>query len=84
MNIVHTNPPFLDTNDLKDLHHFQRRLEGCVSNGTLFFEDLEAALSNLYTNHKLTTQKLTLIRQCIWEKVQAGNLQLEWRPYKKS
>ena len=83
MNISHSNSQSFDANDLNELQQFQGNLESCVSDGILFFEDLEAALSDLYTNRKLTSQKLAFIRQFFGETMQLSDLRLDWRLYKK-
>ncbi len=77
MRIEHPNAPALTQADLQQLDTLKALVEGAIADGVLTAAE-QSQVKAILLQDNAPVQELDLVQTLIWDKIQSGELVIEW------
>ncbi|NJL44884.1 MAG: TerB family tellurite resistance protein [Leptolyngbyaceae cyanobacterium SM2_3_12] len=78
MKINRPGASSLTRNELEDLDTLKVLIEGAIADGVITGAERDRIRALIWADGKVSPQELNLVQDIIWNKIQTGELVLEW------
>lgn len=78
MQDKHSNDSRPSPDELKDLDKLKRTIEQATADGLLTEAEMETVKAAIRADGKISPQELELVQQLIYDKIQSGELNINW------
>ncbi|NJL84517.1 MAG: hypothetical protein HC890_19175 [Chloroflexaceae bacterium] len=82
MQMERPNCPPPTAEELQDLEKLRKIVEAAIADGKLTKGEIEAIRLQVRADGKVTFEELTLCRQLIFNKIDSGELEMEWSRFR--
>lgn len=79
MKVEHPGSLPLSQQELQNLEILKGAIERAVADGVLTEAEMDRIKAQVWADHKVPPEKLDLVQEMIWRKVQTGELSLDWQ-----